>query len=151
MIINGNLFNAEEKYICHQCNCVTQKAAHLSASMFARFPYANVYSGRTDPDEMGAIAVRGNGIDQRFVINMFGQYFPGKVRYPGSTKDGFDARLKAFQSCLTAVSRIENLDSVAFPWGVGCGAAGGDWEVYFATLKYFAERVGVPMKIYKRF
>ncbi len=118
----------------------------MSATIFSRFPYADVYSGRTDPDKLGSIAVRGNGHDQRFI---FGQYFPGKVRFPNSAKDGFDARLKAFQSCLTDISRIEDLGSVAFPWGIGCGAAGGDWETYLATLEYFAEQVGVPVQIYK--
>ena len=149
MIVDGDLFKAKEKYICHQCNCVTQKSAHLSATMFARFPYANVYSGRTDPDKLGTIAVRGNGDDQRFVINMFGQFYPGVVRYPNGTKDGHEVRLKAFQSCLTAISRIKDLESVAFPWGIACGAAGGDWETYLSTLQYFADNVGVPVKIYR--
>ncbi len=149
MIINGNLFNAKEKYICHQCNCVTHRAAHLSASMFARFPYADVYSGRTDPDEMGTIAVRGNGNEKRFVIGMFGQFYPGEVKYPSSTKDGYEARIKAFQSCLTNVSLIEDLESVAFPWGIGCGAAGGNWEKYLAMIQHFSNHVDVPVWVYK--
>jgi len=38
---------------------------------------------------------------------------------------------------------------VAFPFKIGCGAAGGDWTVYRAMIKAFAEKTGVKVRIYK--
>mgnify|MGYP001602773114 CR=1 FL=1 len=140
--IIGDLFEADTRFIAHQCNCITQKAAHLSAAMFERFPYANCYKGRTTPDQPGTIQIRGNGADQRFVINCFGQGWPGKPKYPDSVQDGFEARKRYFHSCLKEIAKIPAPQSIGFPHGIGCGAAGGDWTWYEKQLEKFAAFVG---------
>lgn len=136
--IDGNLLDATTKYIAHQTNCVTNRAAHLSAAVFSRYPHADVYSGRIVPNDPGTISIKGNGTDLRYVINMFGQYYPGSPRYPNSAKDGFEVRKKYFFNCLKAIAEIPDLNSIAFPYGIGCGAAGGDWSFYHSLLNKFA-------------
>ena len=86
--------------------------------------------------------VRGDGVEQRFVIGM--QFYPGRPRFPDSRKDGYEARKVAFAKCLVKIARLPQLGSVAFPWGVGCGAAGGDWVQYLAILKRFAGLGSMP-------
>lgn len=140
-IVTGDIFDATEQYLCHQCNCVTKKAAHLSKDVFAKYPYADVYAGRIDPDKPGTISIKGNGIDQRLVINCFGQYYPGKPKYPDSAIDGIKIREKYFHNCLLRIAKLPDLKSVAFPWRIGCGAAGGNWENYLGTLTNFAQYV----------
>lgn len=140
-IVTGDIFDAKEKYLCHQCNCITKRAAHLSKDVFEKYPYADIYAARQDPDEPGTIVIRGNGIDQRYVVNMLGQYYPGTPKYPTSDKDGTLAREKYFHQCLLALAKVPNLDSVAFPWKIGCGAAGGNWNHYLGTIKNFAAYV----------
>jgi len=153
-IIEDSIFNSKEKYLCHQCNCITQRASHLSKDVFTHYPYSNVYEGRTNIDTPGSIVVCGNGKDQRYIINMFGQYYPGKPKYPMSKIDGTKAREKYFHQCLMAIAKIDNLESLAFPFGIGCGAAGGNWEYYFGTLKnfekYVNEKQGAKVYIYRR-
>jgi hypothetical protein len=153
-IITGDIFDAKEKYLCHQCNCVTNKAAHLSKDVFTKYPYADIYSGRTEPNQPGTIEIRGNGQDQRYVINMLGQYYPGSPKYPTSSKDGTLVREKFFHKCLLEIAKIPNLESLAFPWRVGCGAAGGIWENYLGTLTNFAiyleKTQGAKVFIYQR-
>lgn len=152
-IVTGDIFDAQEKYICHQTNCITKRAAHLSKDVFARYPYADIYSGRTEPDEPGNIIIKGNGQDQRYVINLLGQYYPG-CKYPNSAFDGAKVREKNFHRCLLKIAKIPNLESVAFPFRVGCGAAGGNWDYYLGTLKNFAFYVETTQKarvvIYQR-
>lgn len=140
-IVTGDIFDSKEKYLLQQCNCVTNKAAHLSKDVFTKYPYADSYSGRTDPDKPGTIVIKGNGEDQRFVINMFGQYYPGKPKFPTSALDGTKVREKYFHECLLRVAKIPNLESVAFPWRIGCGAAGGYWDHYLGTITNFAQYV----------
>jgi len=96
--IEGDLFESPEKYIVHQCNCVTTRAAHLAYHMFKRFPYSDVYTPRhgfgdqhhadllmenidanpqtaamlRQEDVPGNILIRGNGEDQRYVIALLG-------------------------------------------------------------------------------
>ena len=137
----GNLFASDAKYIVHQCNCVSQKSAHLAKDMFQRFRYADVYTGRQTPDKLGTIAIRGDGESQRYVINMFGQYFPGRCKYPNGSKDNPQLREKAFADYLKEIEKIGDLNSIAFPWGIGCGAAGGDWAKYQSMIDDFAYRV----------
>jgi O-acetyl-ADP-ribose deacetylase (regulator of RNase III) len=154
-IINGDLFDATEQYICHQCNSVTTVGANLAQSMFKRFPHADIYSCRKKPhipedfELPGNIIIRGDGKTQRYVINIIGQYYPGPSKYPNSSRDGWSVRQAAFQTCLDKIAKIPGLKSVAFPWKIGCGAAGGDWIVYRKMIKTFAEKTGVKVRVYK--
>lgn len=153
-IVSGDIFDSTEKYLCHQCNCITQKAAHLSKDVFARYPYADIYTGRTTPNQPGTIEIRGNGQDQRYIVNILGQFYPGNPKYPTSTKDGTQAREKYFHKALLALAKVPNLESVAFPWRIACGAAGGDWNHYLVTITNFANYVessqGARVVIYRR-
>ncbi len=137
-IVQGNLLDAEDQYIAHQCNCITKKAAHLSFDVFQRFPYANIYATRPNTDRPGTIVIKGDGVTQRYVINMLGQYYPGKPKYPNSSLDGSKIREQYFHQCLLQIYKIRDLKSIAFPYKVGCGAAGGNWNNYLGTLENFS-------------
>jgi O-acetyl-ADP-ribose deacetylase (regulator of RNase III) len=156
-IIQGDLFQSTEQYIAHQCNCVTQKSAHLAKSVFDRFPYADIYSKRhlnwTPPvgQCMGDIVVCGNGTSDRFIINMLAQYYPGCPKYPDSYRDGHIAREKAFQQCLKKIEQLKDLKSIGFPFQIGCGAAGGNWPSYLDMIQKFAEATPVDVRIYRLF
>lgn len=152
-VVTGDLFEAPEKYLVHQCNCVTQTAAHLAKDVFEKYPYADIYTGREEPDKPGHIIVRGNGQDQRYVVALLGQYYPGRPKYPKSTLDGIPAREKHFYRGLLRLSQLPDLESVAFPWRIGCGAAGGDWERYLGKITNFAQYVGqkgIKVRVYRR-
>lgn len=152
-IISGDLFNSTEKYIVHCCNCITKRSAHLAKTVFQHYPYADVYSARKNADVPGTIIVKGNGEDQRFVIALFGQYYPGSPKFQESMLDGKKARERYFHKALMAVARIPNLESIAFPDHIACGAAGGNWEYYLGTISNFARHVeeqqGARVVIYK--
>lgn len=153
-IFNGDLLEAKEKYIAHQCNCLTQNAVGTAKAIFDKFPHANTYATRTEPDVLGAIKILGNGQDERYVINMFAQYYPGKPKYPNSDKDGIIVREKMFHRCLLRIAKIDNLKSIAFPWKIGCNLGGGDWDHYLGTLKnfttYVEKQYGTRVVIYQR-
>jgi len=153
-IVTGDIFEAKEKYLCHQTNCVTKRAAHLSKDVFEHYPYADIYTGRTEPDKPGHIIIRGNGQDQRYIVNVLGQYYPGKPKYPTGTLDGVLARETYFYRAMLRLAKVENLESIAFPWRIGCGAAGGDWEHYLGIITNFAsyvgEKQGARVVIYRR-
>lgn len=155
--ICGNLLEADTQYIAHQCNCLTLKGANLSKIIFSTFPYADIYKTRVrkhwkeSRDKPGNIIIKGNGEDKRYVINMLGQLFPGSPRYPDSVTDGYKSREKYFKECLTAIlEEIPNLKSIAFPWKIGCGMAGGDWNIYFKMIEDFSNCTKGDVFIYRR-
>lgn len=141
-IIAGDLLEASEQYIVHQTNCLSDGgAAGVARLIFNKYPYADCYSDRTANSKPGTIDIRGNGLDQRYVINLHGQYYPGGVYDDNSELDGNIARQKYFYKGLLQISKLENLKSIAFPAGIGCGIAGGDWEYYKGVLTNFAKFV----------
>lgn len=155
-LVEGDLLTSEAKYIVHQCNCTTTNSAHLSAAMFERFPHADIYSPRKGlsvplPDQQpGSIVVCGDGESQRFVIAILGQISPGFPRDPRSPKDGFEARIRYFKQALERIAEIPDLHSLAMPYRIGCGAAGGDWvDDYEPMIDEFAGNVDAEVTIYK--
>lgn len=140
-VIVGDLLEAPEQYIVHQTNCLSDGgAAGVARLIFNKYPHSDCYSDRTEPSTPGTIDVRGNGLDQRYVINLHGQFYPGGVQ-PDSTLDGSAARQKYFYQGLLQVAKIENLESIAIPAGIGCGIAGGDWKYYKGVITNFAKFV----------
>lgn len=143
----GDLLDAKETYICHQCNCVSYRAKHLAYSVFKRFPYANVYRCRHDGEESepGTIEIRGNGKDKRFVIALFAQVFPGKSLYPHDKddQDSYLWRSIYFKECLEALKELDG--TFAMPYGIGCGAAGADWKEYIRYIEEFAQHKDVTL------
>jgi hypothetical protein len=54
--------------------------------------------------------------------------------------DSNDARIDSFKKCLAQIGEaLQERDTVAFPYKIGCGLAGGDWKIYGKMLADFAE------------
>lgn len=141
-IITGDLLDSKEKYILHQTNCISDSgAAGIAKSIFEKYPYADCYKSRLEASKPGTIDIRGNGADQRFVVNLHAQYYPGKPRYPLSSLDGIPVREKYFHQCLLRLAKVSDLESVALPWSIGCGIAGGNWNHYIVTITNFANYI----------
>jgi len=153
-IVKGNLLESQEQYLCHQCNCVTRWAAYIAGDIFQRFPWADVYLpriplGYKDKDEPGTIKISGDGQDQRFVVAMFAQVYPGRSKTGYSNDvDSISSRATYFKTCLNKMSKI-SMSSVAFPWRIGCDAAGGDWNFYMDMIVEFSDGAPFDVVIYK--
>lgn len=143
-VIEGNILSAKEEYIAHQCNCVTTHALGLAKIIFEKWSYADCYMIRWSHDKPGTIEVRGNGKENRFIVNMFGQFNPGKPYNPDDPVDGYQARKKFFIDCMKQIGELKP-KSVALPWGIGCGLAGGDWTFYKKVVDKFAENYNITL------
>lgn len=122
-IIECDLLDAPTQYIAHQCNCCSRGAAGIAKQIFERFPDAAYPRQRVrDP---GTISVHSNR-----VINCYAQLVPGKP----CKNDTAEMRLRWFRQCLFAITKIEGIRSVALPFGIGCGLAGGNWNREYIPL-----------------
>jgi len=128
---DGDLLEyAASHRIAHQCNSTTKTAAGLAKAIFRRFPEADVYAD-------GTVRVPGEIIVRGPVIGMVAQVTPGK---PWKANDLAAHRKQHFQACLDAIARTFGDDlRIAFPFGIGCGMAGGDWTEYLGMISRFAE------------
>ncbi|QKF94011.1 macro domain-containing protein [Fadolivirus algeromassiliense] len=147
-IVKGNLLDATEDYIAHQCNCVTNHSKHIATQIFDKWPHANTYKLRTankvTHNIPGTIQLLGNGIDQRYIINMYAQYYPSTARYANDSKA---LRLKWFQECLDLIAE-NGIKNIAMPCRIGCGSAGGDWNTYLKLITEFADKYNIKVTLY---
>ena len=146
----GDLLEANVDYIAHQCNCVTVgQGAGIARLIFAKYPDANTYT-------RNSIRVCGEIYATRRVINMCAQYYPGKYM-SSRTGDNEENRLKWFKECLSQIgiylshrfSRTQRQAPfiVGFPYMIGCGLAGGEWEYYFDAIEEFAANFSQVIKV----
>ena len=60
-------------------------------------------------------------------------------------KDSKSDRENYFGQCLRKMAELQVMKSsktsVACPYGIGCGLAGGDWSVYMRMIKDFSRQV----------
>ena len=152
--------------IAQQSNCVTCRPWGLAKGIADKLPYGCSYQDRTllsnntcviaDRATPGTIDVRypTEGYeDSPYVINMFAQWEKSKpFRYytNPSPIDSYQSRIEWFQDCLEAIPNIKPPpESIAFPYQIGCGLAGGDWKIYEAMLLEFAEQTNIKIYICK--
>ena len=60
---------------------------------------------------------------------------PGK---PSRGRDSAVSRLEAFGKAIDQIAELPELKSIGFPYGIGCGLAGGDWNKHGRLLEDFA-------------
>lgn len=154
---NKNIFKCSlKKSIVHQCNCVTKgkHACGFAAEVFSRCDdWANVYLYRTTPDVPGTIRVsRPTQVTShpRQIIALFAQRYPGKAQFKNDTTE---MRLKWFKECLNCIEYLKDGKrpaALAFPHGIGCGFAGGDWKTYLDVIQEFEKESQIPCTIYTK-
>ena len=142
-IVQGNILESKEQVIAHQCNCITRgNGRGLAWDIFEKYPNANEYKNRKVPSKLGTISLK------KKIINMYSQYYPGRVKVSG--KDTENMRLIYFEKCLNTIAKIKGLKNIAFPYQIGCGRGGGDWEKYYdLLLKFDLENKNIEVVIYK--
>lgn len=156
--IDGNILDATEEYILQQCCCTAIRPHGLSEILAIKWNDTNVYSQRKgvgkrnmaiaeDRPSIGTIKVVG----QRKVICAFAQYAMGK---PGKydscgVSDTSEDRINYFKKCLLEIEKL-NPSSIAIPYKIGCGLAGGDWNIYNTLLNNWANNnSNIKIVIYK--
>ncbi len=122
------LSTKQAQIIAQQCNCVSSKTKGLSKDIITKFPYANFYNKDRKPGTIRLLGSPKKG--NRLVLAMFSQRNPGKP----VGDDSFEQREEWFLSCLRKISKLKGLKSIAFPFKIGCGLAGGNWKHYQSMI-----------------
>ena len=108
------------KFLCNLCDCVSigNKGDELVHTIFQQYPYSNCYSGRlaTKKSQPGTLQIKGDGKKNRYVVNLFVQFYPGPPKYPN---DNIIKRLEWFGTCLDKLLEIPDAESLSFPAELG--------------------------------
>lgn len=139
----GDLLKATEKIIGHQVNCFGV-AAGLAAAVFRKWPYAKKdYMDLTTrlPARtlLGMTYYTGEQRDGHIIANLFSQYEPGPAYNP-----------KKLEQALEQLGNFARAGgySVALPYKLSCGIAGGDWDEVLQIIERTMD--GVDCAIYQR-
>ena len=141
--VKGDLLD-RKGYIVHQCNCISNEVTPnngLAYHIFKKFPYANIYDAKIKRYP-GTILIKG------CVVNFLSQEYPG---YSDTKKF---KREEWFKQCLDKL--LDETDGLAypfdinFPYKIGCGLAGGNWEKYRSMIDEFAKGYDGDVFIVKR-
>ena len=152
----GNLLEADVDYIVHQVNCQGAMGSGIAKQIRAKWPHVydeykwfldcskNVWNrpalGRIqiileDPDkEVGKC---------RNIVNFFSQdhYLPRNV---------VNTDYNAFRSCCEELRTVAlKHQIIGFPYKIGCGLAGGDWNIVESIINEVFADYNVEIYIYE--
>lgn len=139
----GNLLTGDYSFIVHQVNCKGVMGAGLAKQIREKYPFVYWdYKKALDYENatLGHIVVSHvSGLNGKMIISMFAQ--------DGYGRDRRYTDYSAFKKCLDVLARevndysTETFPTIAFPYGIGCGLAGGDWYIILGMIKDFSEKV----------
>ena len=141
---NGNPITGNYDIFCCQVNCKGVSETILAKQIKEKYP--EVYEKYVNSCSRGALNLGTILVvetsDSRKCICMFAQ-----DKYGRGAKTDYGA----FKACLYNIKYVMNtLDkdlTIAFPYKIGCGKAGGDWEIIHDLIKNFARKIEQPVII----
>lgn len=133
--IKGNLLDSNVNYICHQVNCQKVMGAGIAKQIADRWPQVKE-EYQANNASLGHISMTLVG-ERQAVINMYAQYNCGTdKRYTD---------YEAFYSCLEKIhDATKDTSIIGFPYGIGCGLGGGDWDI----IEKMIEKVLFDREVY---
>jgi len=137
----GDIVAGRYPVFCQQVNCKQVMGAGLAKQI--RNAYPEVYREyKHEPAKLGNILPVFT-TDGRICINMYAQ--------DGFGKDRRYTDYVAFKTCLGKIIRLVAEHHIlpevpiAFPYAIGCGLAGGDWNLIQGMLEDFSKEI--PNKV----
>ncbi|AMR46943.1 macro domain-containing protein [Bacillus mojavensis] len=135
-IVKGNILDASEDIIVQQVNCKGVMGAGLAKAILSKYPNVkkeyqsfrnfNLNKGLTDKDLLGLVNyVRVS--DVKVIANVFGQVNIKKNRFDKTVYTKTEALTRGLKEVKELSKQLNK--SVAIPYGIGCGLAGGDWNI----------------------
>ena len=153
--VRGNILTTTNvDAICHQVNCLTTKPHGLSLQIARAHPWADIYSHRRPVGRRNLATRDTRGYpgtirifekkDHPAVICFQSQWDYGKCgrrrqRHIRPYSDTRGNRQKWFRHCLNELGAT-HFKNIAFPWKIGCGLGGGDWDIYYDMILTFAQQ-----------
>lgn len=151
----GDVLKSGAGVICHQVNCKGVMGTGLALQVKKRNPKLfqeyRLVCTRHGSDNLGTAYVLPVDRElyepvekQHFIANCFGQDGYGRdKRYTD-----YDALKRALEMVRKWATTYEK-HSIAIPHGIGCGAAGGNWDIVRAMIQDVFEGSGLEVTIWK--
>ena len=149
--VKGNIVKDYYPFIVHQVNCKGVMGAGLAKQIRNEWPwvyreYMELCTEYAKKGEslLGHIMISSaTGLHAKRIVGLFAQDGYGRnKRY--TDYSAFRECLKVLKKELDRYGGVYN--SIAFPYGIGCGLAGGDWNIIQDLIKDFESTI--KQKVY---
>ena len=148
-IINGNLFDTNAKFICHQVNCMGKMESGVALQVKQKFPHVyEEYKKIASQEMLGKVQIIPTKIEylgndcgsilipytEQWICNLFGQNNYG---YDGNQYTSIDALRKCFKYMNSRLFEKNNNygAKIAMPYKIGCDRGGADWNEVFNLIQ----------------
>ena len=159
-IVNGNIFDTHCNIICHQVNCQGVMGHGIAKQVKEKYKGVfNEYKIYCDAHADNREAMLGEALivdvdygaavldwlvnkERKYIANIFGQLTYGT---------GLRTNYKALVLGLEVVANFakEHNLSVAIPYKIGCGLAGGDWNKVNILIEGVFAGTGIEVLMYR--
>jgi len=131
-IVDGDILNATEDILAHQVNCMGIMGSGIAKQIKDKYPDVfNQYRKFFVNNKFTALGkcqiVKAE--ENKYIANLFGQYKYGRDKQ----YTDYDALEEALVSL--KISAKDHNKSVAIPFNIGCGLAGGSWKVVYKIIE----------------
>lgn len=130
----GDILQSGADVICHQVNCMGVMGGGLARQIRDKYPDVyQQYQSKCDADNYCLGDVQYCGEAEVIIANMFAQFGYGRDKQY-TDYDALKRCLKNVRGALQIYSHHHSNYRVAFPHGLGCGLAGGDWAIVHGMI-----------------
>ena len=127
------------------------KAQRLSQAIGDRYHWDDPYrirrpkgkrnlAVREDRAVPGSIQIMKNHTGNTFDVSYSMGFRDRTVKRIPTQEDSGALHEKRFKECLEALGALPDYQNLAFPYGIGCGLAGGNWTHFEQFIREFAVR-----------
>ena len=148
-IIDGDLFDTDAKFICHQVNCMGKMGSGVALQVREKFPHVyEEYKKVASPKMIGKVQVvpvdpslvgypfRAIPREKQLICNLFAQ---NKYGYDGKQYTDINALFECFGVVAWIAQNSFAKGKIAMPYKIGCARGGADWdEVYKIIVHVFS-------------
>lgn len=141
-VIEGNLLDIESGIICHQVNCMGVMGSGIAKQIRDKWPivfkeYEERHSYTSNLSLLFGSYDLIKVTDTLKVANIYGQFDYGT----DSRKTNYAAVATGFNLLNTRLQYTATLYGIDYapiyvPYLMGCGLAGGDWEIYQEIIEF---------------
>lgn len=128
-IVMGDILDVQPGIICHQVNCQGVMGSGLARQIREQWP--QTYLDYRSAFEKGLLSL-GSVITSEVSPGLYVAHMCGQDRYGrGKVYTDYPALVTCFGAVLASGKQVY------IPYGIGCGLAGGDWDIVSAAIDMY--------------
>lgn len=150
----GDVLKSGADVIAHQVNCMGVMGGGIAKQIRELYPivyneYRDICAKSRDGLDLLGLSHWVQIDDTHYIVNMFGQHGFGNIDcytiYPALRV----ALMHTVRICEYLAIKKNDTVRLAMPWKIGCGLAGGDWDIVYKMINDIADKTDVVIELWK--